>query len=139
MKRTIVIIIAMAAAITLQAQHTPHREGKGKHHRPDIAELVSDLSTAQKRKLDAITSESKTRIADLRTRQRAVRDSISMFLDREGDHSKALFPLFDREAHLQTQISREMYATKLRIDEVLTPEQRKQLQQSKQERRKKKR
>lgn len=50
-----------------------------------------------------------------------------MYMELEGDHSRELYPLFDREAQLQTAINREMYATKIRIDEVLTREQRQTL------------
>ena len=60
--------------------------------------------------------------------------SIILFLEREGDQSRTLYPLFDREARLQVAISREMYATKLRIDEVLTKEQRQTLLKHKKER-----
>lgn len=93
----------------------------------DITKMVSDLSSSQKKRLDAITDESKSRIDALRTQRRAVRDSIAMYIQRDGDQSEALFPLFEREAQLQSRISREMYMTKVRIDEVLTPEQRRQV------------
>ena len=65
-----------------------------------------------------------------------MRDSIGKYMDSEGDQSKKLYPLFDREAQLQVQISREMYSTKVRIDKVLTKEQRKEfLQASKRDKR----
>lgn len=127
MKKTLILALSLAAAIALPAQQPHHHEGKGKHKHPEITELVSDLSATQKRSLESITSESKERVSKLRAQQRAVRDSISMYMDREGDQSKLLHPLFDRDASLQSLISREMYATKVRIDEVLTPAQRQQL------------
>lgn len=92
--------------------------------------MVGDLSQTQKKKLDAITDASKERVGLLRAQQKAVRDSIAVYMKLDGDHSAVLFPLFDREARLQCEISREMYTTKVRVDEVLTPEQRKQLRQS---------
>ena len=130
MKR--VIVIALAAFLGMQGTNAlaqrPHREGPKPESRPDITELVSDLSASQKRKLETLTSESKERVEKLRKEQKAVRDSIERYMEMDGDQSKVLYPLFDREAKLQAQISREMYATKIRIDEVLTPEQRKELQ-----------
>ncbi len=138
MKRTFILVAALAAAVTLQAQHPSHHEGKDKGHRPDITELVSDLSDKQKRSIDAITSESKERVSKLRSQQKAVSDSISMFMDRDGDQSKHLNPLFDRQARLHSLISREMYATKVRIDEILNPAQRQQLKQNSKRRGKKK-
>lgn len=130
--------IAVVAVLALQCSvafaQRPHHErdcedarGEG---RPEITELVSDLSSGQKSKLEFITKESRNRVERLRKEQKSVRDSIGRFMDMEGDHSKQLYPLFDREARLQAEISREMYATKVRFDEVLTPVQRKELMAS---------
>ena len=124
----LIALMALAVAGTANAQ----RPGKAMHEKecdkhPDITEMVSDLSSAQKRKLETITKESKERMEPLRKMQASVRDSIGMLMDREGDHSKVIFPLFDRDARLQTEISREMYVTKVRIDQVLTKEQRQEL------------
>ena len=101
-----------------------------KKRQADITELVSDLSAPQKRKIENISKESKERVDVLRKQQQAVRDSIRIYMEREGDQSKVLFPLFDREAQLKAAVDREMYATKLLIDEVLTKEQRATLRQS---------
>lgn len=130
MKKTLILVAAMVATTTLLAQQPEPRQGKGKHRQPDITELVSDLTDKQKRSIDAITAESKERVAKLRAQQKAVRDSIAIYMDREGDQSKSLHPLFDREARLQSLVSREMYATKVQVDKELTPAQRQQLKQS---------
>lgn len=124
----LIALMAVAVAGTANAQ----RPGKAMHEKecdkhPDITEMVSDLSSAQKRKLETITKESKERMEPLRKMQASVRDSIGMLMDREGDFSKVIFPLFDRDARLQAEISREMYVTKVRIDQVLTKEQRQEL------------
>lgn len=126
-----VIILAFTALMGLQcgtamAQRSHHDERRHEP-RPKISELVGDLSSGQKRKLETLTSESRERVDKLRKEQKAVRDSIERYMDMEGDQSRALYPLFDREARLQTEVNREMYATKVRIDEVLSPEQRKEL------------
>lgn len=120
------IIIAVAAMLTMTTAMA--QRPKAACDRPrDISQMVSDLSSSQKKKLDAISEESKARIDALRAQHKAVRDSIAMYIQRDGDQSGVLFPLFEREAQLQSRISREMYMTKLRIDEVLTPEQRRQV------------
>ena len=131
MKKTIFFLIVLSSCFLapIHAQR-PHREGPGPEKRPDITEMVSDLSSSQKSKLDAISSDSRKRVDTLRKQQNAVRDSINMYRERDGDQSKALYPLFDREARLQAEISREMYATKVRFDKILTPEQRKELKNS---------
>ncbi len=121
----------LLAAFVLLLSPAIAQNHKQKDHGPrrDISEMVSDLSQSQKKRLDAISEESKTRVNSLRAQQKAVRDSISMYINMEGDHTNEIFPLFDREANIQRAISREMYTTKVRIDEVLTPKQRKQLSQ----------
>ena len=108
----------------------PHPEEPGRpglEKRPEITELVSDLSSSQKSKLETISKDSRKRVESLRNQQKAVRDSIDKYMEMDGDQSKVLYPLFDRESRLHAQISREMYATKVRIDKVLTKEQRKDL------------
>lgn len=121
MKKTLILTLFVAVVLPLAAQQDkPHHEKKHK----EITELVSDLSSSQKRKIESISKESKERVGALRSSQKAVRDSIAMFMDSDGDHSAVLFPLFEREAALQAAINREMYKGKLRVDEVLTKEQR---------------
>lgn len=140
MKKSLILAIALGfclSPLAAYAQHGPHKGGK-QEPRPDITELVSDLTTSQKRKLETITSESKVRIDRLRNQQKAVRDSINIYMEREGDQSKILFPLFEREARLQTEVSREMYSAKVKIDQVLTKEQRGELQKCNQKHRHKK-
>ena len=88
--------------------------------------MVGNLSAAQKRKIESIRQH----VDNLRKQQKAVRDSIAMYMELEGDQSAALYPLFDREAAINVAIGREMYAGKVRIDEVLTKEQRAELRKA---------
>ena len=122
MKKAIILSLLVALALPLAAQHD------GKHK--EISELVSDLSNVQKRKIESVTKESRERVDNLRKQQKAVHDSIGIFMERDGDQSAVLFPLFDREAALHAAIDREMYAGKLRIDEILTKEQRAELRKA---------
>lgn len=135
MKKFLPLALALFLAFSLSAQRQD-----GKRHdqkRPDITELVSNLTDDQKSQLEAITNDSRQRVEKLRAQQKAVRDSITFYMDREGDQSKYLNPLFDREAKIQAEISREMYASKVRIDKVLTKEQRAELQKTSKQHRKK--
>jgi len=134
MKKVLFLTLTLALGLSLSAQ----RQGGQRHkdQRPDITQLVSNLTDSQKNKLETVTSESRQRVDKLRARQQAVRDSIALYMDREGDQTKFLYPLFDREAKLQVEISREMYNTKVRIDEVLTKEQRQQFRQASKEQKK---
>lgn len=127
MKKSIIITVLMAAMLPLAAQHSPKH--RGERHR-DVTELVSDLSATQKRKVETISKQSKERVGKMREQQKALRDSIMVYMDRDGDQSRVLFPLFDREARLQADISREMYRSKYQIDQILTPEQRSELRKA---------
>lgn len=136
MKKILSLTLILLFSVTLMAQKPA--KGCREQKRPDVTQLVSNLTDAQKSKLDAITTESRQRIEKLRAQQKAVRDSIAVYMEREGDQSKILNPLFDREAKIQAAISREMYATKVRIDQVLTKEQRVEFQKASKQHRKKK-
>ena len=137
MKKTALFALAILFTLhcsTLLAQR-PHQERQ--ERRPDITQLVSNLTDEQKDKLETLTDESRKRVEQLRNQQKNVRDSIAKYMEREGDQSKKLYILFDIEAKIQVQISREMYATKVRIDEILTKEQRQQFRKASNEQRKK--
>lgn len=126
------LTLLLGSAVLAQKPTDHRREGK----RPDITKLVSNLTDNQKGKLETITNDSRQRVEKLRARKKSVRDSIALYMDREGNQSKYLNPLFDREAKIQSEISREMYSTKVRIDEVLTKEQRAEFQKASKEQRK---
>ena len=135
MKKFLPLALALFLAFSLSAQRQDGQ--RNDQQRPDITELVSNLTDDQKSQLEAITNDSRQRVEKLRAQQKAVRDSINLYMDREGDQSKYLNPLFDREAKIQAEISREMYASKVRIDKVLTKEQRAEFQKASKQHRKK--
>ncbi|MBR1792492.1 MAG: hypothetical protein IJ764_02495 [Bacteroidales bacterium] len=101
-----------------------------KKEHPKIENIVSDLSTMQKRQLNAIKEDSKKRVDELKAQQQSVRDSVQLLLSKDEDMTALLYQLFDRDAALQASISKECYATRLRIDAILTESQRAQLKQS---------
>lgn len=128
MKRIITFALLASCTFVLLAQQ-PQDKPQHRHGR-EVTELVSDLNAVQKRRIESISNESKRRIDDLHQQKQAVHDSINLLLQADGDQSQLLYPLFDREAALQAAISREMYATRLRIDQVLSKEQRQQVRQA---------
>lgn len=121
MKKLFVIAFLTLFALGAQAQqHRPH----GKECRePRVEEMVSDLSPLQKRKLEALSKESREVVNRLRAQKHRVCDSIRLYHEKDGDQSKTLYRLYERDGMLQAEISKEMYRTRLRIDEILTPEQ----------------
>lgn len=140
MKRIVLLALVSLFAFQCTLSYAQNPRHGGPHdrqgRRPDITKIVSNLSDAQKEKLETLMEASRQCVDKLRRQQQAVRDSIALYMDRDGNQSKKLYPLFDREAKLQVEISREMYNTKVRIDEVLTKEQRQQFRQASKEQKK---
>lgn len=140
MKRIVLLALVSLFAFQCTLSYAQNPRHGGPHdrqgRRPDITKIVSNLSDAQKEKLETLMEASRQRVDKLRHQQQAVRDSIALYMDRDGNQSKKLYLLFDREAKLQVEISREMYNTKVRIDEVLTKEQRQQFRQASKEQKK---
>lgn len=122
------LLLMCALTLPAAAQKTEKHHGNRPH--PSVTEVVSDLSSRQKQSLDELTANSRKTMDRLRHEQKAVRDSIHRLMDQEGDQTTALFPLFDREAQLQAEMSREMYATRIKIDKILTPEQRAEMRKA---------
>ena len=138
MKKHILLIALILSAIALPAQ--PGHPHHGDKHRtpPKVEEMVSNLSPRQRKSLLETRERSHARVEELNARLNAVRDSIRDYIHRDGDNSKALYPLFDREGVLQSQISKEMYSLRLQIDAILTPGQIKELRAALAQRKKKK-
>lgn len=107
----------------IQAQNDKSCE-KGKHCPPRVEDVVSGLSNPQKNKLEGLQKDSRERVKKIKQEQKVLRDSIRNIMMQEGDHSSELFPLFEREGVLQTAMSKEMYTTKVKIDQILNKEQR---------------
>lgn len=123
MKKIALYCLLLAVCFTVSAQHKG--PGKPPHHpvQEDIVNMVSDLSPLQKKRLESLSNESKKRMDNLRRQQGNVRDSIRTLLDQNADNSAALFPLFDREAFLQAEVSKECYRTRVKINAILTSAQ----------------
>ena len=131
-KLIIPLLIVLLAAGTVTAHAPSRHQGPKKHEQVDqafksIDSYVTDLSNGQKKKLDALSEKTAQKVGAMRNELGQVRDSIRTYMAKPGDQSAVLFPLFTREGDIQTEISKELYRTRLKIDSILTPEQRKEL------------
>ena len=88
-----------------------------------VSKVVKNLSTKQKRQIDAISNESSGDIKEMKAHLNVLRDSIFVLMNKKTDNSAVLMPLFEREAALQLRINKEMYKVKVRLDAVLTNQQ----------------
>lgn len=128
MKKTVILFVCLLFATVALAQN-PRGPRGGKDHAPsqDVIEMVSDLSATQKKKLESISTESKKRVDKMQNELKALRGKIRQLMQADGDNSAVLFPLLDKESSLQAEIAKEMYRTRLLFDQVLTPDQLKEL------------
>ena len=122
MKRTLAIVIMLVACFVLQAQPGQGRERRAKEP-PKIEEMVSDLSPMQKKRLTNVMENSRKEVDKLQAELDNVRNQIRSLMEKDGDNTEQLFPLFDRESDLRAEISKEMYRTRQQIDKILTKEQ----------------
>lgn len=122
MKKIVTLLLTLAIAVTVMGQTKPEHS---RHHKelPKIEEMVSGLSSIQKKKLNSIMENSRKEVDRLQAELDKVRKQIHLLSEKDGDNTDQLFPLFDREASLRAEISKEMYRTRLQIDEILTKEQ----------------
>ena len=125
MKQLFIFLLAAGLAFSAAAQtgKQPHHGDKDKKH-PKIETLVPDLSATQRTRIDVVTRRSAQVIDGYRSQIKAVRDSIRLLMESPEDKSAVLFPLFEREGKLKSEISKEYYRTRVAIDKVLTPAQR---------------
>jgi len=131
MKHTIAIALSLLFTLMVFAQ--PAKPMRGPIHKdeiPKVEKMVSNLTAMQKKKIESITANSKKEVFKLRQELESIRSQIGSLNNKEGDQSAKLFPLFDRESQLMAEISKEMYRCRVRIDEVLTPEQIKEFRDS---------
>ena len=120
--KNIIFVVMLVLLVSSAVAQRPSDKSKHKEHFR-IENIVSDLSASQKKRLNTIYDEDHKAIEKLRNEQKTVRDSIQTYIEMSGDHTTQLNPLFDRESSLQAAISKQMYATRLHIEEVLTDEQ----------------
>ncbi len=125
MKKTFIFIISILTITTLMAQAPSggHRHRQGPPEPPKVEEMVSNLSAIQKKRLEGISENCKKQTAKLQKELDEIRSQIRNLMMQDGDQSDKLFPLIDRESSLQAQIAKEMYRTRVQIDQVLTEEQ----------------
>lgn len=93
----------------------------------DVREIVSNLSTSQKKKIDVVIKQLQSTLDVLKQQESQVKDSINRSLQQDGDQSTTLYPLFEREATIKCTISKETYNAKVNIEKILTARQKEEL------------
>ena len=122
MKRIATLLLTLSLVVTVMGQQRPEHPRSHKEP-PKIEEMVNNLSAIQKKRLNTVMENSRKEVDRLQAELDKVRKQIHALTNKEGDNSDQLFPLFDREGDLRAEIAKEMYRTRLQIDEILTKEQ----------------
>ena len=116
--------------------NTRYKGDNGQKQQFKIENFISDLTPDQRIRIDLITRRSSKTIQIYKTQLGNVRDSIRSYMASPEDQSAILFPLYEREGMLLTEISKEYYRSKVAIDELLTPKQFQELHEKMANRRK---
>ena len=136
MSRPLLLMFALCLSLSIWAQPAQNSHPrKAQPERPKIEDLVSNLTSTQKTRIDLITRRSTKKIEEYRTQLKVVRDSIRSYMGSQSDMSAVVFPLYEREAKLQVKISKEFYRSKVEVDKVLTPQQFQELSEKMKEQR----
>ena len=122
MKKIATLMLTIVLGFTVMGQQKPCHTPRHKEL-PKVEELVNNLSAIQKKRLNTVMENSRKEVDRLQAELDKVRKQIHTLTNKEGDNSEQLFPLFEREGVLRAEIAKEMYRTRLQIDEILTKEQ----------------
>ncbi|MBQ1408261.1 MAG: periplasmic heavy metal sensor [Bacteroidales bacterium] len=135
--KKIFLIASILLFSTVVVAQAPRGDARHNGKKEKIESIITDLTPQQKSRIDAITQKSSKNVEKYRSQLEAVRDSIRLLMIGREDKSSKLFPLYDREGRLQSELSKEYYRTKVAIDAVLTPEQYQRLRDNMDQRRQK--
>lgn len=133
MKKTLILLLFSVATFALRAQE----DYTTVYTTPDITQFVSNLTEQQQAEIKTITAESKKTLDEYRRQLSDLHSEIQHYYGQPGDRSSDLFPAYAQRSALYVKIDQAKYYTKLRIDNVLTAEQQKELRENLERERKK--
>lgn len=126
MKRiaAIVLFCAIACAATAQSDYD------NAYTTPDVSQFVKTLTKQQQEELRKVTTESKKTLEGYHQQLVDMHKEIQHYYGLPGDRSSDLFPLYAQRSALYVKIDQAKYRTKMRIDQILTDEQQKELREN---------
>ncbi len=131
MKRTILIIVGICFLFLFAGQANAQKEEYNKAMRyrympyeKQVEEVLTNLTDNQRKMLHKLSKENKEYMDKYRKDRDQLKKTIKSLLEMKEDVSEALFPLIDMKARLEAEKEKNLYKMKLKIDEILTPEQR---------------
>lgn len=124
-KITIVaVVFALLFVVKANAQCRPEMPEGMVSFEEQIEKVLDNLSDSQIDALQKLSKENKKYLETFRKEMKVLEDSIDMLMKRKGNHSKQLYPLLERRAKLALEKDKKLYLSKVKIDGILTDEQR---------------
>ena len=131
MKRNFLIIVGICFLFLFAGQANAQKEEYNKAMRyrympyeKQVEEVLTNLTDNQRKMLHKLSKENKEYMDKYRKDRDQLEKTIKSLLEMKGDVSETLYPLIDMKARLEAEKEKNLYKMKLKIDEILTPEQR---------------
>ena len=131
MKRNFLIFVGICFLFLFAGQANAQKKEYNKAMRcrympyeKQVEEVLTNLTDNQRKMLHKLSKENKEYMDKYRKDRDQLKKTIKSLLEMKEDVSEALFPLIDMKARLEAEKEKNLYKMKLKIDEILTPEQR---------------
>jgi len=99
-----------------------------KPYEEQVEMVLTNLTDSQREALHALSKENKEYMMKYRKDREQLEKTIKSLLEMKGDISEALFPLIDMKSRLEAEKEKKLYKVKLKIDSILTAEQRSEME-----------
>lgn len=131
MKRNILIIAGICCMFLfggqLNAQKEEYKKAMRYRFEPyekQVEVVLTNLTDNQREALHKLSKENKEYMKKYRKDREQLEKTIESLLAMKEDVSEALFPLIDMKSRLEAEKEKNFYKIKLKIDSILTAEQR---------------
>ena len=131
MKRNILIIAGICCMFLFAGQVNAQKEEYKKAMRyrfepyeKQVEMVLTNLTDNQREALHKLSKENKEYMKKYRKDREQLEKTIESLLAMKEDVSEALFPLIDMKSRLEAEKEKNFYKIKLKIDSILTAEQR---------------
>lgn len=131
MKRNILIIAGICCMFLFGGQVNAQKEEYKKAMRyrfepyeKQVEVVLTNLTDNQREALHKLSKENKEYMKKYRKDREQLEKTIESLLAMKEDVSEALFPLIDMKSRLEAEKEKNFYKIKLKIDSILTAEQR---------------
>lgn len=131
MKRNILIIAGICCMFLFGGQVNAQKEEYKKAMRyrfepyeKQVEVVLTNLTDNQREALHKLSKENRDYMEKHRRNVEKLQNSIGLLLAKDGDNSEILFPIIEMKAELEAEKEKNLYRMKLRIDSILTAEQR---------------